>query len=130
MGGLHSDCLDLARFPLLLADLPNYPARIADGYVVGWDIPHDNAPGSNHAVVANRHARADDAMSPKPDIVPDVYGFRPLQPAASNLCINRVESGINMNARPNLSVIPDGDQITVKEHTPVIDEPVPTNADV
>jgi len=127
---LHSDCLDLARFPLLLADLPNHPARIADGYVVGRDIPHDNAPGSNHAVVANRHARTDDAMSPKPDIVPDVYGFRPLQPAASNLCINWVESGVNVNARPNLSVIPDGDQITLKEHTPVIDEPVSTNADV
>ena len=59
--------------PLLLADLPNYPARIADGYVVGWDIPHDNAPGSNHAVVANRHARTDDAMPSKPDIVPDVH---------------------------------------------------------
>ena len=87
---MHSDCLDLARFPLLLADLPNYPARIADGYVVGWDIPHDDAPGSNHAVVANRHARTDEAPSAKPDVVSDVYWFCRLQPAASNLRINRV----------------------------------------
>src|SRR5438552_8532279 len=79
-GRLHSDCLDLARFPLLLADLPNYPARIADGYVVGWDIPHDNAPGSNHAVVANRHPGQMTQCPPSQTLCPMFTGFAPSSP--------------------------------------------------
>jgi len=57
-------------------------------------------------------------MSPKPDIVPDVYGFCRLQPTAPSLCINRVEGGIDVHARTNLSVVPNGDQITVKNTHP------------
>ena len=57
-------------------------------------------------------------MSPRPDIVPDVYGFCRLQPTAPSLCINRVEGGIDVHARTNLSVVPNGDQITVKNTHP------------
>ena len=69
-------------------------------------------------------------MSPKPDIVPDVYGLCRLQPTAPSLCINRVEGGIDVHARTNLSVVPNSHQITVKEHTPVVDELVATDTDV
>jgi len=35
-----------------------------------------------------------------------------------------------MNAGPNLSVVPNDDEITVKEHTSLVDEPVFPNTDV
>ncbi len=88
------------------ADLLDYSTRIADCHSVSGNVPHNHAPGSNDTIVANRHARTNDAMSSKPDIVPDVYWFCRLQPAASNLCINRVEGGVDVNTRPNLSIVP------------------------
>jgi hypothetical protein len=129
--GLHSDCRDrLARSPFLLANLLNYPIRIAHRYPVSWNVPHHHAPRSNHAVVANGHTGTNDAMAPKPDVVPDVYGSRSLQSAAPNLWVNRMECCVDMNARPNLSIVPDGNEITVEEHAPVVDEPIATDADV
>ena len=110
--GLHSDCRNKpARFSFLLANLLNYPARIADRHPVRGDVPHDHAPRSNHAVVANGHTGATDAMAPKPDIVPNVYGFRRLQPAAPVLWVNRMEGCVDMNAR-DLNIVPDGNQVT------------------
>src|SRR5262249_25338609 len=117
-------------FPFLLADLSDHTTRVTDCYSVRWDVPHHDAPGSNHAVVANRHPRTDDAMSSEPDIVSDVYGFRRLKPAASNLCLRRVKGCVDVNARPDLSIVPDGDEVAVEEHAPVVNEPVPANADV
>src|SRR5215469_5132634 len=45
-------------------DLLNDSARVASRYLVSRNISHDHTPGANYAVIANRHARTDDAMSP------------------------------------------------------------------
>jgi hypothetical protein len=118
------------RFSFLLANAPNYPARIADRHPVRGDVPHYHAPGSNHAVVANGHAGTNDAMAPKPDIVSNVYGFRRLPSAAPNLSVNRMEGRVDMNARANLNIVPDANEVTVEKHAPIVDEPIATNADV
>src|SRR5215469_8046780 len=41
-----------------------------------------------------------------------------------------MKSGIDVNARSNLRIFTNADEVTVKEHTPVIDEPISTDADV
>lgn len=120
----------VARSPFLIANLLDYPARVAYCYSVRWNVSHQYAPGSDHAVVADGYTGTNDTMPTKPDIVPDVYGFRRLQSAAPNLWVNRMEGRVDMNARSNLSVVPNDDEITVKEHTSVVDEPILTNTDV
>ena len=41
-----------------------------------------------------------------------------------------MKRGVDVNARPNLRIIADRNEVTVKEHAPIIDKPVPTNPDV
>jgi len=41
-----------------------------------------------------------------------------------------MEGGIDVNARPNLSIVPDGDEVTVKKHASIVDKSTATNADV
>ena len=81
--------------PFLLANFLDYLARVADCYSFRWNVSHEYAAGSNHAVVADSHTGTNDTMSPKPDTVPDVYGFRRLQSAAPNLWVNRMEGRVD-----------------------------------
>jgi hypothetical protein len=82
----HSDCRNnVCAFPFLIANLLDYPARVADCYSVRWNVSHQYAPGSDHAVVADGYTGTNDTIPTKPDIVPDVYGFRRFQSAAPNL---------------------------------------------
>jgi hypothetical protein len=41
-----------------------------------------------------------------------------------------MEGGVDVNARSNLRIIADGNEVTVKEHAPIVDEAVATKSDV
>ena len=41
-----------------------------------------------------------------------------------------MQGSVDVNSRPNLSIIPDDDEVAVKEDTSIVDEPVATNAHV
>lgn len=58
----------------------NNSTWIAYGQLVRRNILYYHAPGSNHCVVPNAHAWADDATSSEPDIVPDGDCLAPSRP--------------------------------------------------
>jgi hypothetical protein len=60
----------------------------------------------------------------------DIYWLCHFQASASNSWIHRMEGGIDVNARRNLSIVPNGDEVTVKKHTSIVDKSIATDADV
>ena len=116
--------------PVPLLEMFDDAARIANRETRRQDVPNYNTSGSNYAVVANRHARTNHTTASQPHIVSYAYCFGRFQSAPSNSWLKRMERSVNVIARPNLHVVSDGDEITVKENTPIVDEPIAPDADV
>ena len=93
-------------------------------------VAGDNCPGTNNSVIPDRHAGQNDRSAADPDIPADAHATPKLQPGAALCGIAWMVGGINLNGRPNLSAIADGDFRNVKDHTVEIQESACANANV
>lgn len=113
-----------------LGNLPIDSAGIADCEDIRWEIAQDNAAGTHDRVIADAHARADHTRSSEPHVMANGHGFCSLEPVASCACIERMQCGVDVNPRPDLSVVADANGIAVQEDTSVIDENVAADVNV
>ena len=106
------------------------PCRIAhygcpDRYILRYD-----GTSANHGAVSDGYPRKDQRTTPYPHV--PAYGDRTaeLQHLPAQTRITRVVRGKNLNARPNLRPVPNGDFHDIEDHAIEVKEYVIAEMDV
>lgn len=94
-------------FPVAVIDFAQYPAGIAEGDDVGGNVPGHDAARTDHAVVADAHARQDHRARTDPDVVADMNRDVELGGLAAKLRINRMAGGGHRHIRPEHHAVAD-----------------------
>ncbi len=93
-------------------------------------VAGDDRPGADNSLIPDRHAGQNDRSAADPDIPADAHGTPKLQPGAAPCGIAWMIGGINLNGRPDLRAIADGDVRDVKDHTVEVQESARADANV
>jgi hypothetical protein len=110
--------------------IANYTTGVADRYLATRDVPNDDTACSDHRVVPDSNPGADHAVTAYPYIASNVHGLRRFQATAPGLRMTRMQSGIDVHARTDLRIRPDGYEVAVEEDTAKIHKAVLTDSDV
>src|SRR5689334_9692796 len=110
-----------------LAQAADDPRRVAGGDRTGGHVAGHDAPGADHAAVADRHPRQHDRTAAKPDSVADADRTGGFPPGDAQLAFERVGPGIELHRRAHLQIVADLDRRAIEKDAVVVDECVPAD---
>src|SRR4051812_33757280 len=113
-----------------LVDRADHAGRVADGDDVRRQVPGHDRPSADDGVVADRHTGQHDDATTEPYVVTDGDRLRRLPLVATGAGLNGMGRGQQLDVRPDLHVVADGDRSDIERDEPEVGEAPSPEADL